>query len=338
MSISLWTEEAACFDVELFILRAGGEEEEVPRATQVWRLSDGYVLIRALLPTPRCKYELRLLASSVGSPSVLRRLPLTYTITSGDQCQTLLSSLYDTLVPKFGFAQMTPATQLYGVVVFAPTAHRVEVGQCYFLVHVVADVALARARAEVPPSATGASSASASLAPLAPAARAVGAGKLKEVVTTSSLFEVRLAEVKAEAKAEPTSKAAKAEKPRRSFFAHESQAMEDVAPAPAPAAPKAPVAETFFGRVRKSIEPRCQDGDGELHLDVTMHDGECVHRLHERRDFPGFYEGIFEVGEQDVNHAIHLSIRFPRAHASEHSPKSLGRWVVHRHEHLPLHF
>merc|ERR1712039_484936 len=82
--------------------------------------------------------------------------------------------------------------------------------------------------------------------------------------------------------------------------------------------------------------------EGDIHFDIILYGmerkGECVYRLRERSDFPGFYEGLINFREVDVTTSVRLQFRTPREHAAAYAPRALGTWRVCRNEHLPINF
>lgn len=126
---------------ELSVVRFGGEEEFVRRATQVTRLHDGIFLVRCKIPLPRFRYYLRLWPA----PNEVFAQPLQYNISVIDAAHTpsLLPSLEDPLISKFGFAPISAAAQALGIIPVAPRMYRVPVGECYFLIYVDKAIALA---------------------------------------------------------------------------------------------------------------------------------------------------------------------------------------------------
>jgi hypothetical protein len=324
------------FQALLYLVRAGGEDEVVERATQVWQLGNGYILIRVKLPMPRCRFELRLFSiaginTTTDNPIQLKQHPLKYTIFSGDKCQTLLTSIQDSLTPKYGLAQSSLAAQRYGVIVLAPSTHRIHVGTCYFLV-CVQDVAFASAREEK----VSVNEKQASVQPvLLPAATmeqltqgsadpsSALSGRSRHHVTTS-LFTERLLPPRA-------SKALTHRGASRTSFSLTMDSLTSDSK-------ERPSENDFYTRLRETVEPRCQDSDGEMHLDVALHNGESVYRLKPHPDFRGFYEGCFVISEGDVGTQVKLSARFPQIHVSEFAQRPLAWWQVFRNEHLPLNF
>lgn len=126
---------------ELYVVRFGGEEEFVRRATQVTRLQDGIFLVRCKIPLPRFRYYLRLWPA----PNEVFAHPLQYNVSVIDAAHTpaLLPSLEDPLISKFGFAPISAAAQALGIIPVAPRMFRVPVGECYFLIYVDKAIALA---------------------------------------------------------------------------------------------------------------------------------------------------------------------------------------------------
>lgn len=150
VTIVLQSDEVLAIFVELHLVRFSGEEEEVDYGAIVQKLPEGnHFLVRAKLPMSRQRFEIRLFTTSVESPDDFKRHPLRYTITTGNNCKSLLSTLEDPRKRKFGYCPLDPSGQINGIVVIAPVTRRIATGDCYFLVYVDKAVALAAARAEV---------------------------------------------------------------------------------------------------------------------------------------------------------------------------------------------
>jgi hypothetical protein len=315
VSIVLWTGGGVCFQAGLYLVRASGEGEVVERASQVWQLADGYMLIWVKLPMPRCRFELRLWTAfgtgTADNPVQLKQHSLKYNIISGDKCQTLLTSMQDALRTKYGLAQFSLASQRYGIMVVAPSSHRIQVGPCYFLVCVDLNVAIAAARADIVTATKDAKATDSQSESLS--------GRGRDHVATT-LFSARLL----------THRPPPRQRGRRLTAVPHDIAADLVKPAEE--------GNEFYTKLRSVLELRCQDSDGEVHLDVALHNGESVYRLQEHPDFRGFYEGSFIISEADVGTHVELSVRFPRVHVSDFARRPLARWVVHRNEHLPLNF
>jgi len=336
--ITLYSAHVAAMRSELCIIRFGGEEEVVPRATQDQRLEGNFFFVRVKLPIARCRYELRFLVSPPEDPGHLQRHPLKYTIATSDGCQTLLSSLEDPLCRKFGYAELSLVAQLHGIVVLAPTVHRILVGQCYFLVYVNKAIALAMAhtcakaaetaaKAKAETKARGAATA----ATLPPERPGTTDPKNRSVVNTTqcrqsatTLFTKRLEGMPEE---ESTSSAADGEMRQQKLKKQQSQAFQSVT-----------MMEELHQKTREKLEPRTQDGEGDIHLDVMMHDGRCMHSLRERCDFPGFYEGLVLFNDADTASIVRLQFRTPHVQAAVYAPRALGEWFICRFEHFPINF
>merc|ERR1711908_195438 len=71
----------------------------------------------------------------------------------------------------------------------------------------------------------------------------------------------------------------------------------------------------IISRLRAVLEPWTQDSEGDIHLDVILcgleRKGECVHRLRERCDFPGFFEGLINFRESEATTTVRLQLRTP---------------------------
>eukprot|EP00929_Paragymnodinium_shiwhaense_P035754 TRINITY_DN19274_c0_g1_i1.p1 TRINITY_DN19274_c0_g1~~TRINITY_DN19274_c0_g1_i1.p1 ORF type:complete len:1108 (+),score=216.53 TRINITY_DN19274_c0_g1_i1:116-3439(+) len=330
--ISLYSpDDIAIIMSRLFKIRSGGEEkEEIPRASQVFKLDSKNYVVRVKLPFARSKYELRFfvasrkqaarLASGTGSDLRLRHHPLTFSITSSDKA--LLKSFDDPNCSKFGYCKLSPLLQHYGILVLAPLMHRIETGTCYFLVAVDAARAIAAAQAE--------------------------AGKASPADDPQELRE------KAQQRAQPYDeklRRAPGKRTRRQAPCKEQQqygtklfsarllrdSADQAAEGGGVSVGISPM-YSIVNKVRPVLEQGTQDSGGEVHLDIALHNGEVVRRLRERRDFPGLYEGLATIGDVDVHKGVQLILRLPRVHAAEYSPRVLARWQVYRHEHVPLDF
>lgn len=307
--IVLRSEQCAAMRGKLCLIRFGEDEEEVLNAVQVQKLPGSYFIVRIKLPMAHSRYELRLYASSWRSPHELVRTSLVYQITTADQCQTLLSSLEDPLSRKFGLASVFANAQLHGVLVLAPMTRRIVIGRSYFLVHV--DRALAVA--------TEQESISRAQSPRVEEGGGPGARGLR-----TRFFEERLG-----------LGLPGVEAPRR--------------PAPVVvAAPKhAPVAKgrgtgvpvkQLHGCLRSALERHTQDTTGDVHLDVVLRGTECIARLRERDDAPGFFEGFVNFSIADVSAPVQLLLRCPGVHAGEFTPRRVCEWLIVSGEHFPINF
>jgi len=94
----------------------------------------------------------------------------------------------------------------------------------------------------------------------------------------------------------------------------------------------------MYQKLRGVLEPQTQNSQGDIHLDVAIHNGENMQRLRERHDFPGFFEGLVSFSDADAGTAVMLLLRFPGIHAAEYSRRIIGEWNVCRLEHFPLNF
>lgn len=340
LAITLRCDCVSALRADLVIIRYGGDEEAAPRATQVQKLCDSYFLVRVKLPMSRCRYQLRFQASPLTAPEQLQDLedPV-YTITADDQCQTLLSSMDDPHLRKFGLAQVMSAAHRHGVVVLAPLTHRIIVGQCYFLVYVDKEVALEQAWS-AQQKAQGAMPtrprASFSEGPQGECSPRCGPPAL-----ATTLFSKRLLPRKKSWRVSKTGgfpRQVSAVLPDASQPSPKgSEAGTSAAGALNPGPQPAKIAE-LHAIMQEYVEPFAQDSNGEVHLDLMMHDGANVHRLRERHDFPGFFEGFLSFAEAEHMTAVRLLIRFPKTHVFSYWPKEVAEWMVCRHEHFPMNF
>ncbi|CAE7531223.1 unnamed protein product [Symbiodinium sp. CCMP2456] len=136
-------------NAELHVVRFGGDEDIVPRAAQAQRLPNWNFLIRVKIPLPRARYQLRIQPDSAEDGS-----GLCYSITFNEATRVpaLLTSLDEPLAMKFGYAPMTSAGQVHGVVLLSPLMFRIPAGTAYFLIWVNKAVAL---EAQEPEKSTG---------------------------------------------------------------------------------------------------------------------------------------------------------------------------------------
>eukprot|EP00440_Ansanella_granifera_P000634 gb/GFBE01000687.1/.p1 GENE.gb/GFBE01000687.1/~~gb/GFBE01000687.1/.p1 ORF type:complete len:1096 (+),score=220.61 gb/GFBE01000687.1/:1-3288(+) len=138
---------------ELVVRRFAGETTEVQRGAQTEKLGDNIFLVRVKIPMPRYKYELRFHLATHEEPRSMSLHPFRYVIAAAPSCPTLVRSVEDKMMQKFGFAQLTAETQINGLHLLSPSKYRVSTGQCYFLVFVDVQAALAAARRALPPGA-----------------------------------------------------------------------------------------------------------------------------------------------------------------------------------------
>jgi len=316
VAIMLRSPMAAALCVEVHLLRFGGEEEDVPHAAQAQRLPGDHFFITAKMPMARTRYELRLAVSKKDTPEELHSVPWKYMITTGDQCQMLLTSLEDPLRRKFGLAPVTLAAQLYGVVVLAPLTRRIMVGQCYFLVYVDQAVALSAVQAGV----DAAEATASKEGRRAFSERAAACRSSMEVTPrrapSSRLFSSRLVPPEA------TSDVSRG--PGRRKMNGGGVSLEQA------------VGE-LYKRLHSTLAPHTQDTARQVHLDVALRGGDCVFPLQERLDFPNLYEGLVNFGEADALLPVSLFLRVP-LHATEYAPRRLAEWLVCRVEHFPINF
>jgi hypothetical protein len=150
VTLVLQSDEVVAIFAELKLVRFSGEEDEVPCGATVQKLPAGnYFLVRAKLPMSRQRFEIRFFASVASSPDEFKKHPLRYLITTGKECQSLLSTLEDPRRKKFGYCQIDATAQQSGIVVISPVTRRLSTGSIYFLVYVDKSVALAYAKAEL---------------------------------------------------------------------------------------------------------------------------------------------------------------------------------------------
>ncbi|CAE7215496.1 unnamed protein product, partial [Symbiodinium pilosum] len=126
-------------NAELHVVRFGGDADIVPRAAQAQRLPNWNFLIRVKIPLPRARYQLRI------QPQSLEDGPgLCYSITFNESTRVpaLLTSLDEPLALKFGYAPMTAAGQVHGVVLLSPLMFRIPAGTAYFLIWINKALAL----------------------------------------------------------------------------------------------------------------------------------------------------------------------------------------------------
>lgn len=319
LTILLRCKEAAAMSATLFLTHFGGEEEEVLFAVQVQKLAGQHFLLFIKLPMGRRHYELRFHVSHIEAPEEQLPHPMNYTISSTEQCPSLLVSLEDSNAAKFGYAPTSLVAQTHGVLLLAPRKRRVVIGQCYFLVYVDKATALESARAHV-------------------VAQGVGARAAAEVQlgTPGGRRGARKSVVEAQVvQPSPTNRdkdaAAKVPSDDEAALFTERLLGEGNSGS-------GPVVD-LHRALRGSLRSHTQDGDGEVHFDVSVHNGECVQRLHERVDLPGLYEGLITLSHVDATHVVRLTMRFPRAHAMEYAPRVIGEWLTCRStENLPSNF
>lgn len=315
-------------------------------------LRGSHFLVRAKLPMSRQRFELRLFASTASHPN-FKRHPLRFSITSSKECQGLLSTLEDPRKRKFGYCQISTAAQHLGIVVIAPSTRRITAGSCYFLVFVDKSAALAAARAEK-------QQREKTLAESEGFQAMRRSGKLLtcDASPSSGLGQPPASRVYTErlqAQAMPDdvlSKAALAARSRVRISADRID-EDDVSPPGSSYARQrkgaegGPTAAAFLPpssvaclqhNLRAVLEKRTQDTAEDVQIDVSLRGGEVLHRLRERSDFPGYFEGLFSFSELDVEKKVQLFCRFPIVHAAEYAPRKLGEWQVFRDEQLPQNF
>mmetsp|Transcript_59170 Transcript_59170/g.138463 ORF Transcript_59170/g.138463 Transcript_59170/m.138463 type:complete len:1133 (+) Transcript_59170:27-3425(+) len=126
-------------NAELHVVRFGGDEDTVPRAAQAQRLPNWNFLIRVKIPLPRARYQLRI---QPDSPEDGPGLCYSITFNEATRVPALLTSLDEPLAMKFGYAPITSAGQVHGVVLLSPLMFRIPAGTAYFLIWVNKAVAL----------------------------------------------------------------------------------------------------------------------------------------------------------------------------------------------------
>lgn len=326
VTIVIQSGEVATIQAQLNLLRFGGEEEMIPCGTQVQRLGGSqHFVLRAKLPMSRCRFELRLFASSSTSPQEMTEHPLKYLITTGSSCQTLLSSMEDPKWKKFGLAPVQPVAQVYGAVLISPVTRRIVIGQNYFLVYIDKQRALEAAAAEVQ--------------------------KVRD--------HVEKAEQGSKRSSVQAAKSSQSRLQSKMLFSKRLLGEDGFNPRGSTVS----LGATFgdFGgagfsdmggskvrdnvtmgelqkHLRRVLEPRTQDSVAEIHFDIALRSGEVLHRLRERPDFPGLFEGVFNFESSDACSLVRLFIRFPQLHAFEYAPRKLVEWYVCRNEHFPINF
>lgn len=319
VQFTLRCEGASALHAELVVIRFGEEEEPVPNGVQVQRLRDQVFVIRAKMPMARCRYQIRFKVSEREAPFELQTHPLKYMVVTGEQCQTLLSSLEDPLRTLFGLARVSPEAQHFGAYVLSPPLRRILVGTVYFLVHIDEAVAQARAEAEASREAQGGDGGSAAgfaLRRADPEGRqeALGSGqglgaasRRRGQETTTTLFSHRLL-------------------PREGHGSLRGKAGPP------------PEVHGLQGMARELLEARTQDGLGEIKLDLVTTGGEHLRRLRPRDDFPGFYEGLVTFSDSEVSKTLRLQLRAPKSQLSEFSQRTLCEWFICRQGHFPIGF
>jgi len=340
VNVVLRSAQAAAVVAELHLMRFGSEEEEVPFATQVQKLGFEYFLVRIKLPMARCRYELRLKASPVEEPNQMQKQQLKYMITTGEQCQTLLSSLEDPLLRKFGFAHLSPASQVHGTLVLAPSTKRIVVGQCYFLVYV--DPKLAKAAASAisvaarrAVSETKGHSQANAWSPQTPLSAADDHDDMNPRHITT-LFSQRLLcrdPFNPDLFKSELSTRRRAGVPRAAATTGEDLQISNQAQLSAGTG-----LGHLYQRLSSALEKNTQDSHGSIHLALVLHNGECVLRLRERYDIPGLYEALVNFTDSSASTSVKLIMHFPQEHVIEYSPQLLAEWLVCRTEHFPINF
>jgi len=297
LEITLRSKGIAALQADLAIIRFGEGEEIVPHGIQVQKLRDDVYFIKVKLPIARCRYEIHFWASRVEAPMEMQKHPFKYMITTGEQCQTLLSSMEDPLLKVFGLARISHEAQHHGIYILAPTTQRILVASCYFLVYVDEARALAHARSQVE-------------------TRAGFHAPLPRRQESNRLRTAPLAET---SESETTLFSKRLLPPDGAGGPHpEVLNMHEV--------------------VRSTFEPRTQDGNGDLHLDLTTSRGECRKQLRQRNDFRGFYEAFVTFTDAEAQQGICLQLRFPKIQTAEFAPKTICEWIVCRGEHFPIGF
>lgn len=297
LTIALRSTEASSMKGSLHLLRFSGDEE-VPRAVQVLKLQDIFI-VRAKLPFARSRYELRFYVSSVREPSVLEKHTLKYWITTTETCQTLLSSFEDPLLQKFGLCQTPRVAQLDGASVIAPSTHRIVSGLCYFLVHI--DV------------------------------------RAWEAVERRDQAIFGDADSEDDAVAEKGPAQATLLRKRQRGGRTVAAVRSDVGGRSEGAAGLVSDMQGQLSEALLPQE-NLQNAHGHIHLDVSVKNGNCQIRLSQRPDFPELHEGLIAFGAHDEGTMVELFLRFPQVHAAGYSPRKLAEWVVCRDEQFPISF
>lgn len=314
VTILLKSAEAAILSAHLYLLRFSGEEEMIPCGTQVSRLGEDHFLLRAKMPMSRCRFELRLMTSTFDNPKEMFQHPVKYLVSTSSSCQTLLNTMEDTKWKKFGLVPLQPVSQRYGVFIFAPYTKRIEIGTpCFFLIYVNKSLALSTAAAEV----MEARKEDVEEASFMKRRHAVKERKKK--ITPKTLFKQRL--MCDQANVSRTSSSASGFYTGEPFKVGEHVTVHEL--------------QKHLWHV---LHPHTQDSSSEIVLDIALRSGEVLHRLRERPDFPGFFEGFFNFEASDVFSQVRLYIRFPQLHSFEYAPRKLAEWLVCRNEHFPLCF
>jgi len=306
-------EAAAAVATELWVMRFGEEEECVANGVQVQRLQDSVYIVRAKLPMARSRYEIRFRVSEEEDPTDFQLHPFRFFIATGEQCQTLLSSLEDPLRKLFGLARVSTQAQRYGVYILAPALHRMLIGTSYFLVYVDHAVALARAREEAQRIAEGRPSLDG------------GAGALRMAPSGSMSIGRQRQQL-----APPTSGPA-----TTTLFSHRLLPAggrgRSVGSVPAELVE---IQESLRGL----IEHRTQDSSGEVHLDLMASSGERLRQLRRRDDFPCFHEALVTFQDLEVSKKLYLYLRVPKVHVGDFVAELMCEWQICRPEHFPIGF
>eukprot|EP00931_Biecheleriopsis_adriatica_P048163 TRINITY_DN27823_c0_g1_i1.p1 TRINITY_DN27823_c0_g1~~TRINITY_DN27823_c0_g1_i1.p1 ORF type:complete len:1156 (+),score=243.13 TRINITY_DN27823_c0_g1_i1:97-3564(+) len=295
LNVVVRCKRAAVLLAELCVKRFAGEATEVVRAAQAQRLNSELFLVRVKIPMPRYRYELRFKVSRYEDPRFLLEHDLTYAISAAPQCPTLLRSIEDHTVHKFGYAALTPEMQVHGISLLAPISYRVTTGQRYFLLFVDKVKALEAAWLSLE----------------------FGSAAGDQDQTGSKLFSHRL---RNQDPPEKRSKAVDADIDKE----------EEAIP---------PEVSNLHHVLQEGLKEQVQDGYGDLHLDLVLHNGEHIQRIREHPDLPGVFEGMAFITDLDVSTKIRLLLRFPRIHSCDFSPRTVAEWVVTRADDpLPSNF
>lgn len=337
VTVTLRSEEVAAISADLYIMRFGGEEEQIHHAAQAQRFQDSFFVVRVKLPMARCRYELRLNTSCHRTPGKLEPHWLKYTITTGDMCQTLLSSLEDPLIRKFGYAELSPAMQLHGFVLLAPLTYRIMVGRCHFLVYVDTRKALDRALASSSP----ADIAGSGVLPRDDAQKNSHGTPLWEeeqrAENPSSLLTTLFSErLRMQGDGATKSGRSRSKSPRQASKAASRRSNVSIPGKDTTLSPG--MVDELQRLLRTTLEPNAQDSIGGVHMDVVLNNGECVCRLRERADFPGFFEGFFTFSDADAGSPVRLQFRTPAVHPAVYAPRLIAEWLVCRSDHFPINF
>lgn len=287
----------------LYLARVSGNEE-VPRAVQVCRIGDQFI-VRAKMPMSSARYELHFLVNPKSAPETSIPHPLKYTILTNDVCPNLLASLQTPQAQKFGLAPLLPTTQIHGISIISPVSYRVGVGQTLFLLHFqhwseAADTQRKEGRTSAPsPSVSIQTPNGNTSTPRSPVMD-------EQLPHGTTLFSHRLR------KKDPEKRGGR--KTQTTNYA-------------------ADMHEALGARMKDN----CQDSFGKMHLDVSI-GGKYVTRLQQRTDLPELFEGLLSFAEIETSSRVEIFLRQPRSKVYEYAPEKLGEWLVCSAESLPPGF